>query len=512
MKRLKLYLFPLLFGWAGNCYSQSLKIDSLKILIKKDKEDSSKVNHLNAISFLYKANHYDTSVYFCSTALKLAQTINWQTGVGKSYALLAQIHNENGNYVKALQFYNKSLETWEFIEKQMYEKGSDLNAQKYFVLQNQAASLASIGMNYLHQGDYNKAIGNYIKALKISEKIGDKKRIADDLVLIAIISSDYGDYSRALKEYFEALKVYEALGDQKSIEMIMGNIGNAYVGQKNLEKAMVFYLKALKISEDLGDKDGMKYDYGYVAGIYLEQGNLLLISHKKGSDSLFSKSKKYFLKALKISEETGDKRLVVSWLKSLGNLSMSAKNYTEAEVYLNKALTLSEELKLIGERMQIESVLSALFEAKKKYAESLKHYKNYTALKDSLFNEEKNKELTRHEMNYEFEKKEAGLKAIQDKKDAVTIAESRKQKIVLILVCCMLFLVFIFAGFIFRSLRITKKQKSLIELKNKETEEQKRIIEEKNKDVMDSIHYAKRIQNALLPTEKYIEKHLKKIS
>lgn len=41
-------------------------------------------------------------------------------------------------------------------------------------------------------------------------------------------------------------------------------------------------------------------------------------------------------------------------------------------------------------------------------------------------------------------------------------------------------------------------------------EEQKHLIEEKQKEVMDSIKYARRIQNSLLPTEKYIEKFLGK--
>lgn len=36
--------------------------------------------------------------------------------------------------------------------------------------------------------------------------------------------------------------------------------------------------------------------------------------------------------------------------------------------------------------------------------------------------------------------------------------------------------------------------------------QQKKIIEEKNKDILDSIRYARRIQNALLPSEKYIDK------
>ncbi len=37
---------------------------------------------------------------------------------------------------------------------------------------------------------------------------------------------------------------------------------------------------------------------------------------------------------------------------------------------------------------------------------------------------------------------------------------------------------------------------------------QKTLLEEKNKDITDSIHYAKRIQESLLPTEKYIERNL----
>lgn len=41
-----------------------------------------------------------------------------------------------------------------------------------------------------------------------------------------------------------------------------------------------------------------------------------------------------------------------------------------------------------------------------------------------------------------------------------------------------------------------------------EINEQKKIIEEKNKDIIDSINYARRIQQSLLPTEKYIQRIL----
>lgn len=53
--------------------------------------------------------------------------------------------------------------------------------------------------------------------------------------------------------------------------------------------------------------------------------------------------------------------------------------------------------------------------------------------------------------------------------------------------------------------RVKKAKREVIE-KNKEIETQKRLIEEKQKDILDSIHYAKRIQTSLLPTDKYINK------
>jgi serine phosphatase RsbU (regulator of sigma subunit)/sugar lactone lactonase YvrE len=43
-----------------------------------------------------------------------------------------------------------------------------------------------------------------------------------------------------------------------------------------------------------------------------------------------------------------------------------------------------------------------------------------------------------------------------------------------------------------------------------EAEHQKEIVEEKQKEISDSINYAKRIQNAILPSQRYFQKHLAK--
>lgn len=46
---------------------------------------------------------------------------------------------------------------------------------------------------------------------------------------------------------------------------------------------------------------------------------------------------------------------------------------------------------------------------------------------------------------------------------------------------------------------------------NKLLKERNALIEGKNKNITDSINYAKRIQQSLLPTEKYIQKKLDEI-
>jgi serine phosphatase RsbU (regulator of sigma subunit) len=125
-------------------------------------------------------------------------------------------------------------------------------------------------------------------------------------------------------------------------------------------------------------------------------------------------------------------------------------------------------------------------------------------------------------MTFDFEKKEA-IAAAEHKKElenqgAMAEEKSRKQKLVIAFVAAGLLLVLVFALYIFRSLRITHKQKNIIEeqkniveQQKKVVEHQKHLVEEHQKNIIDSITYAKRIQGALLPTENYIEKTLRRL-
>ncbi|HYG50783.1 MAG TPA: hypothetical protein VD905_07760, partial [Flavobacteriales bacterium] len=82
------------------------------------------------------------------------------------------------------------------------------------------------------------------------------------------------------------------------------------------------------------------------------------------------------------------------------------------------------------------------------------------------------------------------------------------QQLIILLACIGIAVVLVFLVFVSRSLKLTRRQKNIIEEQTREVQLQTLIVEEKQKEIMDSIYYAKRIQQALLPTKRYIERSI----
>ncbi len=87
------------------------------------------------------------------------------------------------------------------------------------------------------------------------------------------------------------------------------------------------------------------------------------------------------------------------------------------------------------------------------------------SIRDSLYNEENTRQLTRIQMQYEFERKEAVAIAEQEKKDALAIQELKRQKLVLNGFMGGFTVVLLFAGIFFKQRnRIGKEKKRSDEL------------------------------------------------
>ena len=129
---------------------------------------------------------------------------------------------------------------------------------------------------------------------------------------------------------------------------------------------------------------------------------------------------------------------------------------------------------------------------------------------DNKNNEETKKASIKSQLKYDYEKKAAAdsVKVAAEKR--VVDAQLAQEKVQRYSLYAGLALVLIFALFMVNRFRITNKQKKLIEEQKILVELQKNLVEEKQKEILDSIYYASRIQNAIISSEFYISKELKK--
>jgi signal transduction histidine kinase len=187
----------------------------------------------------------------------------------------------------------------------------------------------------------------------------------------------------------------------------------------------------------------------------------------------YPKALDYQLQALKMREELGDKNGMAETLGNIGRGYTLSGKFKEAESYLKKAIALEESIGELNDLRQFEESLSNLYDttaqlairnrqfemAAEKYKLSIIHYKKAISLKDTLFNQEKNNEITRKEMNYEFDKKEAVTKAENEKQLAVAGVEIKKQKLIKNFFIGGLALLLILSFFVYNNFRIANKLK-----------------------------------------------------
>jgi tetratricopeptide (TPR) repeat protein/serine phosphatase RsbU (regulator of sigma subunit) len=516
---LKIFFLHLLFVVSLFNFAQTPKIDSLKKALSSlpkptnKLSDSTYIKTLNDLAKEYLFINPDTAISLAQQGLQFSEKIHWKQGKAICLNELGSCNYVKGNYPQALAYYNTGLKIAEELSDKswqtiflgnignVYSVLSDYpKAIEYYFKalkiteelgdkRSTSALLGNIGIVYHYQSDYPKALEFYFKALKMKEELGDKREIAITLGNIGVVYKDQSDYPKALAYYFKALKIDEELGNKNGIASHLGNIGVVYKEQSDYSKALEYYYKALKIAEELGDKRGIATNLGNIGVVYENQ-------------YYYHKALECYFKAFQLNEEIGNKRGVAFWLSNIGNLYRIIGKFKESEKYLKQALALSDSLGTLEVTRNTESHLYQLYDTLGQYKLSLIHYKKYIAARDSIDNDERRKQINYLATKYEWEKKEAVMKEQQEKERALFLANQRRNKIILYSVLSGLALVLVFSFFIYRSLRITKKQKHIIEA-------QKHLVEEKNKEITDSIRYAKRIQNAILPPDKVVKQHLK---
>jgi tetratricopeptide (TPR) repeat protein len=486
--------------------AQTKAIDSIIRLVIIDREDTTKVNHLNDLSKEFNSEQlYDSAIVHTEISAQLAREIKFDRGLGEAYFIKATAYRLLDDYMNSQENYLLALN----IFTQLDDK------------RKIAGALSQLGTMNMYLGNYSVALSYYFKALKVNEAAGDNDNVVSNLGNIGTIYSDEQKFDKALEYYLKALAICKKSGNQRMLATSLGNIGIVYKEKREYAKALDYYNQAVKICEDLGNKNHLAAWYGNIANVYDEQG-------------LTGKALTYYLKALDMAKQAGNKKRITLWLGNIGSFYCEQKKYKESFNYLFEALALSKSLGALTEQKYQYEMISNLYEKstvslpdsidgqllnpEQMRMRALHYYKLSTTLHDSIFSEESKKEIEQKEMNFNFEKKEAAIQASHDKESVIAAAESKKQKVIIAFVIGGLLVALALVFIVLRSLKTTRRQKSVIEKqkeivdsKNRELALQKEMLEEKQKEILDSIYYARRIQQSLMTSEKYVARTLERL-
>lgn len=369
-------------------------------------------------------------------------------------------------------------------------------SERLFYLDHMSRALNNLGLIYFDHGDYAKAIECHTGSLKIKEQIKDKAGISGSLNNIGMIYWVQNDGESALEYYHKSIKIATEIDDKLGIATSLNNIGIIYEYEKDFEKAIDYHTRSLKIKEELNDKNGIGTSLGNIGILYRNQEK-------------FNLAHTYFARSLANYEEISDHKGIASSLNNSGMTYLRQKNYQDAIDFSSRALSIAERVEVATEIKDAANILYNAYKASGNNSKALEMYEQYVFTRDSLRSEENRNEVIKQKFKYDFAKKEAIEKANHEaelkRRDDVAEEKQTNLNVIISSVSIGLVLVIIFTIFLLNRFRLIRKQKALIEEQKKTVDHAYDELEEKNNEITDSITYARRIQEAIMPPMSLVE-------
>jgi signal transduction histidine kinase len=395
-----------------------------------------------AKEILYYRNDHEKAIEYTGTALKLAEKLQYKTGIGDAYIGIGNVHATQVKYNEALQDFFKALKIYgeagskkseasalTLIGRVYAEQAKYADARKYYLAalrQKEAlGDKKSIGYAFLDVGDllereenYPEAITYSYKALTLFEQIGDSSGIASAFYGIGWVENKLGNYAEAKKKYAAALTTFKGLGDTYMAALMYRNMGEIFFLQGDYEAALKNDLIALKVFDEAQLKLPMAWTYTGIGNVYERQGILTASSGDEAlAKSKYADALRYYGMALEIWKGSNDNFNISDAHINISNVHSHLKNVTEAKKHLDSSFRVALQIQNKGQFKRYYQSLSHLDSLEGNFKQAYGHYKKYIAYRDSLVNEESTKRQSQTKMQYEFDKKEAVAKATQEKKD-----------------------------------------------------------------------------------------------
>jgi len=439
---------------------------------------------INNFGFIqYNIGNTEEALAHFEKSNRMQKNIGYLKGYAHSLNNLGTVYRNLNLLDSALSKYEESFR----IDMQL----KDTNAA--------GQSINNIGELYQAKGELAIALSYYEQGRTLSELADDKERMAQSYGYIGELYATQKKYEKAKVFYLLGLQTNEEIGSSEGIANSYNNLGSICLKKYDLDQGLAYFIKAIEGYKSLNFKRGLSGAYSNLSSIYLLKGNSI-------------KALLYSRKSLKIKFKMKDREGESSNYSDLAEVHLKLGHKDSSLFYSHKARKLAYE---VNQFQIIREAEEALYHASKALGMdnvALHAYERYIAYSDSIDNEKNQNALIEMQFKYEYGKRayedsilinneriiekqvvaEANLKAEQRKSDNYLLLG--------IVAVIAALAIGIFIAFV-------NKRKSTLEISKKHDELgiQKDLVDSKNIQIIDSINYAERIQNALLKNEDIVK-------
>lgn len=470
---------------AGKSQTESRETDSLKHVYNSSQADTLRLDALNTLVWpVYAGSHPDSGIKYGLVAIDLATRLKDQRRLMVTYRRLGICYTNISNYKAGLSYYELSLD----LALQLKDTKSV------------GIAYGNIGALYLNVGDYTKALDYNYKSIRLKEQANDYGSIYTNYYNLGLIHKNTGDYDKALANMDSSARYAARQKDDRSLAITYNGIGMVYRGKRQFAKSKEYYHLAMLFNKKSDNEYNMIETYNDLGSLFCEERQ-------------YDSAHYYFEKALELSSRIHSPQGAILSLSNLAVVNLAKKNYKEAVRYADKSLEQSN-----GDLANIEfcyGVLSDAYRALKNYKEALLYTDKRKVIRDSIGNINKNKDLIRLQLQYDYDKKLAAdsirfsdQQKISTAKIEAADARLKQEKTFRYTLLLGLLGLLVFSYIVYSRLKLIRSQKNTIEQQKNEMEYQKGLVEQKQKEIVDSINYARRIQYTLLAQDELIKKYL----
>ena len=334
MKKLTLALALItLFISAG---AQHKKSDTLLVALQKANTDTNKFVALITLSRHYYLSYPDSAIIFAQKAFDVAEKNNWVNDKGFALMRMADAYSNMGDYLKAMQYYLKASRAYESINDLFGMQRVNNNT----------------GSTYLQKEEYKKALTYFYLA---------KKQL----------------YTYSLTHKFGA-------AENRSQYIVYSNLGEAYLHLKRVDSAEFYLHMSYAGASMLKDRNLVNE---FMGSILNDLGQVAVL--KKDKQLALS----YFRDAIRVCLLVGDVANLSDAYLGTAKMYHQYKQQDSAEYFAHKAIDVAIAGKFPQNVLNAGKALYSYYDEDHNLPEAYKYYKITTEAKDSLYSQDKVKQL-----------------------------------------------------------------------------------------------------------------------